>query len=207
MLCRRPWLHLERWRKQAFLCSGRVDCFFEGKEVVDSGSAFLPPACASVIWAFVVALLLTIRSNSLPTLLDSVVPLSFEHFPLVPLPLYSLVMFAFSHCSGMLPFSRMWLSIFRYTLWVFPVAFRKISLGMLSGPEHFSFPEGFYSLVQFFSVNVSSFGASCRIASTDTTILLCNWSTFCTGDCVLGQYIVPHSTLRYALCVRLGLLL
>ena len=64
----------------------------------------LPPACASVICSFVVALLFTIRSNSLPTLLASVIPLSFEHFPLVPLPLYSLVMFPFSHCSGMFPF-------------------------------------------------------------------------------------------------------
>ena len=36
---------------------------------------------------------------------------------------------------------------------------------------------------------------------------LCDWSIFSTGDCLLGQYIVPHSTLRHALCVRLGLLL
>ena len=45
---------------------------------------FLPPACASVIWTFVVALLLTIRRNSFPTLLASVIPLSFEHFPRFP---------------------------------------------------------------------------------------------------------------------------
>ena len=69
----------------------------------------------------------------------------------------------------------------------------------------FSFPEGFYSLVQFFSVNGSSFGASCRIASTDATILFMWLVHFCPGDCLLGQYIVPHSTLRHALCVRLAM--
>ena len=163
MLCRRPWLHPDRWRKQAFLCSGCVDCFFEGKEVVDSGSAFFAP-CLCI-------LLLTIRSNGLPTLLASVIPLSFEHFPLVPLPLHSLVMFPFSHCSGMLPFSGLWLSIFRYNFRVFPVAFMKTSLGMLSGPGHFTLLRVFIALSSSFSVNGSSFGASCRIASTDETIL------------------------------------
>ena len=132
---------------------------------------FLHPACASVIWAFVVALLLTICSNSLSTLLASVIPLSFEHFPLVPLPLYSLVMFPLSHCSGMLPLSWMWLSIFRYNFRVFMEAFRKILSGMLSGPGHFPFLRDFIALSSSSSVNGFSFGASCRIASTDATIL------------------------------------
>ena len=46
---------------------------------------FFPPACASVIWAVVVALLLTIRSNSLPTLLAGVIPLFIGAFPFDPL--------------------------------------------------------------------------------------------------------------------------
>ena len=115
---------------------------------------FLPPACASVIWAFVVALLLTIRSHNLPTLLASVIPLSFEHFHLVPLPLYSLVMFPFSHCSGMFPFSRMWLNIFRYTFRVFAEAFMKTSLGMLSGPGHFPLLRVFIALSSSFPVTL-----------------------------------------------------
>ena len=61
----------------------------------------IPPAWASVTSTIGVALLFTILSNSFPTLLASVIPLSLEHLPLVPFPLYKLVMFPLSHWSGM----------------------------------------------------------------------------------------------------------
>ena len=63
---------------------------------------FCPPACASVIviLIFGVILLLIIRSNSFPKLLARVIPLSFEHLPLTPFPLYSLVISPICHWSG-----------------------------------------------------------------------------------------------------------
>ena len=54
-------------------------------------------AWASVIPAIGVALLFIIFPISFPMLLAIVTPLTFDHLPLVPLPLYSLVMFPFSH--------------------------------------------------------------------------------------------------------------
>ena len=75
---------------------------------------FWPPAWASVISAIRVALLFTILSKSFPMLLANVMPLSFEHFPLVPLPLYSRVMFPFSHWGGISLFLSILLNMFRY---------------------------------------------------------------------------------------------
>ena len=47
----------------------------------------VPPACASDMFALDRALLFTILSYIFPMLLATVIPLSLEHFPLVPFPL------------------------------------------------------------------------------------------------------------------------
>ena len=85
---------------------------------------FLPPAGAWVISAIKVALLFTILSNNFPMLLASVMPLSFEHFPWVPLPLFSRVMFPFSQWGGISLFLSILLYIIQilwlyWTLWRF----------------------------------------------------------------------------------------
>ena len=54
---------------------------------------FCPPAWFSVMFIFSLALLLSILSNSLLKLLARVMPLSFEHLPLLPLPLYSPIIY------------------------------------------------------------------------------------------------------------------
>ena len=79
--------------------------------MVGCGSPSGPPACASVIFIIRVALSLIILSNTLHTLLASVMPLSLEHLPLVPFPLYSPFMFPLSHWSGMLSSLRILLNI------------------------------------------------------------------------------------------------
>ena len=60
----------------------------------------MPPACASVIFVTFFTLSFIILSYSFPALLARVMPLSFEHLPLVPLPLYSLVMLPCSQLLG-----------------------------------------------------------------------------------------------------------
>ena len=42
-----------------------------------------------------------IRSYTFPMLLDTVIPLSFEHLPFFPFPLYSRVIIPLRHSSGM----------------------------------------------------------------------------------------------------------
>ena len=64
----------------------------------------IPPAWASVICTTFFTLSLMILSYTLPMLLAGVIPLSFEHLPLVPLPLYSLIMWAWSQLDGICPF-------------------------------------------------------------------------------------------------------
>ena len=76
---------------------------------------FCPPAWFSVMFIFSLALLLSILSNSLPKLLARVIPLSFEHLPLLPLPLYSRIICPFCHCSGMSLLSAIVCSAFLYT--------------------------------------------------------------------------------------------
>ena len=58
---------------------------------------FCPPAWASVILMVFDILLLIILSNIFPKLLAKVIPLSFEHFPFVPLPLYSRIISPVCH--------------------------------------------------------------------------------------------------------------
>ena len=63
---------------------------------------FCPPAWASDILMVVDILLLIILSNIFPKLLARVIPLSFEHFPFVHLPLYSRIIFPVCHWVGIL---------------------------------------------------------------------------------------------------------
>ena len=69
--------------------------------MVYCGSAFLSTCQAVILMVFDI-LLLIILSNILPKLLAGVIPLSFEHFPFVPLPLYSLITSPVCHWVGIL---------------------------------------------------------------------------------------------------------
>ena len=77
----------------------------------------IPPAWASVIFTIGLALLFTILSNSFPTLLASVIPLSLEHLPLVPFPLYNQVCFHLAIGLGWFPvWGFCWTSLGRCVL-------------------------------------------------------------------------------------------
>ena len=65
--------------------------------VVDLPS--LPPACASDICICGRVQLSIIRSYTFPMLLDTVIPLSFEHLPFFPFPLHSRVIIPLRHSS------------------------------------------------------------------------------------------------------------
>ena len=132
---------------------------------------FWPPAWASVISAIRVALLFTILSNNFPMLLANVMPLSFEHFPLVPLPLYSRVMFPFSHWGGISLFLSILLNMFRYIYLVALEDFVKIPFGILSGPGHFLVLRDLMVISSSFIENGVSSSAFSRYASRLLTVL------------------------------------
>ena len=95
----------------------------------------LPAAWAFVIVTCFFTLSLMILSYSFPTLLASVIPLSFEHFPFSSLPLYSLIISPSSQLRGVS--SSLWTfsSISFRTFLVSLFASMKISFGILSGPR------------------------------------------------------------------------
>ena len=95
---------------------------------------YFPPAWASVIWVTSLTLSFMIRSYTFPTLLARVIPLSLEHFPFWPLPLYSLMILPSSHDLGMLSSSWTLFIILVRVLVVSRLASRNISLGTSSGP-------------------------------------------------------------------------
>ena len=78
-------------------------------------------------------------------LLLSVIPLSFEHFPFFPFPLYMLIMLPFFHSSGI---SWWWAVLFSIVLYISMdlfVALVKISFGISSGPVAFLFCSFFWA--------------------------------------------------------------
>ena len=79
-------------------------------------------------------LLLIILSNIFPKLLAKVIPLSFEHFPFVPLPLYSRIISPVCHWVGILCVCIILFIVCRYMCFTFGSAFVNISFGILSGP-------------------------------------------------------------------------
>ena len=97
---------------------------------------FLPPAWLLVILMVVRILLLRSLSNVLPMLLERVIPLSLQHLPLVPLPLYSLMTSPLSHCLGIARVFAMLLntSRYRYSSFVWALASVRAMFGILSGP-------------------------------------------------------------------------
>ena len=96
--------------------------------------ASFPPTWASVIWVISYTFPFMIRSYTLPTLLARVIPLSLEHFPSWPLPLYSLMIFPLSHGLGMISSSWTLFIILIGVLVVSWLASRNISFGMSAGP-------------------------------------------------------------------------
>ena len=93
----------------------------------------VPPACDPVITTCFFILSLTILSYTLPALLARVIPLSFEHFPFFPLPLYSL------RISPSRQLSALWilLKILHSMCLVSWSASMNTSFGILSGPRLF----------------------------------------------------------------------
>ena len=110
---------------------------------------FLPPAWLLVILMVVRILLLRSLSNVLPMLLERVIPLSLQHLPLVPLPLYSLMTSPLSHCLGISRVFAMLLNTFRYSSFVWALASVRAVFGILSGP-------GALCLCRFFMILLSS---------------------------------------------------
>ena len=94
-------------------------------------------------------LLLRSLSNVLPMLLERVIPLSLQHLPLVPLPLYSLMTSPLSHCLGIARVFAMLLNTFRYSSFVWALASVRVVFGILSGP-------GALCLCRFFMILLSS---------------------------------------------------
>ena len=103
----------------------------------------MPSAWASVSWTSSLTLSLMILSNSFPGLLASVIPLSFEHFPLVPFPLYSLKIWPICQLSGISSLTWIMLNASLKISLVFLFASMNVSLGMSSGPG-LSFLFNFY---------------------------------------------------------------
>ena len=99
----------------------------------------VPPACDPVISTCFFILSLTILSYTLPALLARVIPLSLEHFPFFPLPLYSLRISPSRQLGGI--FSALWilLKILHIMFLVSWSASMNTSFGILSGPRLFSF--------------------------------------------------------------------
>ena len=110
---------------------------------------FLPPAWLLVILMVVRILLLRSLSNVLPMLLERVIPLSLQHLPLVPLPLYSLMTSPLSHCLGIARVFAMLLNTFRYSSFVWALASVRAVFRILSGP-------GALCLCKFFMTLFSS---------------------------------------------------
>ena len=95
-----------------------------------------------------------ILSNTFPGLLVSVIPLSFEHFPWVPFPLYSPRVWPICQLSGISSFTWILLKASLKISLVFLFASMNIPLGMSSGPRLFFqflwlflFPLGIFGLV------------------------------------------------------------
>ena len=97
----------------------------------------MPPAWASVSWTSFLTLSLMILSNTFPGLLASVIPLSFEHFPLVPFLLYSLRIWPSCQLFGISSFTWILLNASLKIFLVFLLASMNVSLGMSSGPRLF----------------------------------------------------------------------
>ena len=97
----------------------------------------MPPACASVISVTFFTLSFIILSYSFPALLARVMPLSFEHLPLVPLPLYGLIMLPCSQLLGIVSSWCIWLIACLSSFLVVGSASMNTSLGISSGPMLF----------------------------------------------------------------------
>ena len=130
----------------------------------------IPPAWASVNWTCFFTLSLMIRSYNFPGLLARVIPLSFEHFPLIPFPLYSRRMCPSCQLSGISSFSCILLSADLNISLVFLFASMNVSLGISSGPRLFFLLSFFITLLSslyvIFSVFFSCWSAACMAFST-----------------------------------------
>ena len=116
----------------------------------------IPPAWASISWPSFVTLSLMILPNTFPRLLASVIPLSFEHFPLVPVLLYGLRIWPTCQLSGNSSFTCILLKASLKISLIFLFASMNVLLGMSSGPRHFSL-----AVLRFFWASMYSVRAFC----------------------------------------------
>ena len=122
-----------------------------------------------------------ILSNTFPGLLASVIPLSFEHFPLVTFPLYSFRIWPICQFSGISSFTWILLNASLKISLVFWFASMNVSLGMSSGPRLFFF------LFSFFMAIPISLGVIC---SGSSVVCSADWSGFflLLFRCILSSY-------------------
>ena len=154
-----------------------------------------PPAWAFVICSSFFILSFIILSYTFPTLLANVMPLSFEHFPLVPFPLYSLIISPSSHAWGMFSdscaFSIMAFNIFL----VSGVPSMNISFGILSGPRLF-FLFSFFLLRCWILLCLSHCRAlhSAGVLAPGALFQLSFWSIYYILGCLLWLGIALQSS-------------
>ena len=115
----------------------------------------MPPAWAFVITTCCLTLSLIILSYSFLTLLARVIPLSFEHFPFLPLPLYSRIISPCSQLVGISSVVCILLKIFRMVFLTVLFPSMNISFGISSGPRLFFLFSFLMALFNSFSLNGS----------------------------------------------------
>ena len=166
----------------------------------------LPPACASVILMLFFALSLMILSYNFPKLLDSVNPLSLEHLPFIPFPLYIVMISPSCHSCGIVSVFVSLLMVAWYMVLVSWSASMKASFGMLSGLCLFSF---WVSLLQC-SVLLCLFVLFLAdVASVFLFLWLCSLFLLSILDILLFLLllgIAAHSIVRCIPLLPLGLL-
>ena len=135
--------------------------------------------------------------------------LSFEHLPLVPFPLYRLIMWPWSQLGGMCSSWCILFMVIRMFFLVLSSTSMKISFGMQSGPRLFSVLFFYYILEifvrDFFSVLFSS-SRSCNFLF-DWMLwisMVFLWSTGRMLACLVLLYIVLQRSLLYVFLFLVG---
>ena len=125
----------------------------------------IPPDWASISWPSFVTLSLMILPNTFLRLLANVIPLPFEHFPLVPVPLYGLRIWPTCQLSGNSSFTCILLKASLKIYLIFLFASMNVSCHLV--PDIFPF--------QFFMAVPISFGDICSGSSVVCSVV---WSVF-----------------------------
>ena len=147
----------------------------------------IPPAWASVNWTCFFTLSLMIRSYNFPGLLARVIPLSFEHFPLIPFPLYGRRMCPSCQLSGISSSSCILLSAVLNISLVSLFASMNVSLGISSGPRLFFLLSFFIALLSSLYVIFSVFFSRWSVASRAFSTVFSMWFVLVSYSGVPGH--------------------